>query len=387
MKLTPSFTLYTKQVKMERLLAGKYVYDFGLGESPVVPPEILQETLIKYSHVNEYTNTKGIKELQELLGSKLILGNGLKPLLYLCQKSFHLMYPDRSIFHILPAWLSYQQQAKTITENFVGINCKKENKWKLQPEQLEEHLSKAKKGSLLIFNNPVNPTGDIYTKKEIEQFIPILEKYETIVLNDSIYCDLIYPSYEESFGDISEMYSKTIIGYSLSKFYSSGGYRFGWLKFPDHTNDLDDFYQQCSSFSSIMYSCTSPVFQYVTIEALKIPKHKLKFQNKILEDLSKQITKKLNKMKVNFTIPKAAWYIWVDFTDVLKDKYKNSEDLALTLCEEIGFITVPGSSFTGNNRLELRLSLVDFTINKCKYDYSKVLKGIDVLGEWLDINK
>lgn len=385
MKLTPSFTLLAKQVKMERLKNKLPVYDFGLGESPVEPPKVLQDTLIKYSHINEYTNTKGIKELQELLGSNLVIGNGLKPLLYLCQKSFHLLYPDRTIFHILPAWVSYQEQAKTITTNFVGIDCTEENEWKLKAEQLEKHLSKAKKGSLLIFNNPVNPTGDIYTKKEIKEFIPILTKYETIVLYDSIYSDLVYPEWESKFGDMN-IYPKTITGYSLSKLYASGGYRFGWLKFPDELDDLKGLYQQCQSFSSIMYSCPSPVFQYVAVEALKIPHHELKYQNIIFEKLSKEITNRFYKMKLKTTIPKAAWYIWVDFTDRIKNKFKNSEELALTLSKEIGFITVPGSSFTNNhNRLELRLSFVDLKINKYEHDYSKVLKGLDILSEWLDI--
>ena len=55
----------------------------GLGENPLPQPPCLIECVEENSHLKEYTSAKGIPELQKLLGNKIIVGNGLKPLLFI----------------------------------------------------------------------------------------------------------------------------------------------------------------------------------------------------------------------------------------------------------------------------------------------------------------
>ena len=76
------------------------VFDGGLGESPLAAPRSMVENLKKFAHLKEYTDVRGIPRLQAALNSdNLLVGNGLKPLLYTMQASFVKLYKeDAGIF-------------------------------------------------------------------------------------------------------------------------------------------------------------------------------------------------------------------------------------------------------------------------------------------------
>ena len=81
------------------------VYDGGLGENPVPQPKCMIDTLKKYAHMKQYTSSTGIEELN-ILGKNLIVGNGLKPLLFLIQLAFSKIYSNGIILYFTPYWLS-----------------------------------------------------------------------------------------------------------------------------------------------------------------------------------------------------------------------------------------------------------------------------------------
>ena len=87
-----SSTLFSKTIKQKFIKEGKDFFDGGLGENPLPQPECLIETVKEYAHLKEYTSAKGIPELQKLLGNKIIVGNGLKPLLFTLQLAFSKLY-------------------------------------------------------------------------------------------------------------------------------------------------------------------------------------------------------------------------------------------------------------------------------------------------------
>ena len=56
----------------------------------------------------------------KLFNNKILVGNGLKPLLFILQLAFHKLYPDGVIYHIVPFWVSYEEQTKIL-----GIKSKR----------------------------------------------------------------------------------------------------------------------------------------------------------------------------------------------------------------------------------------------------------------------
>ena len=193
------------------------------------------------------------------------MGNGLKPLLFTLQLAFSKLYPEGIIYHVVPFWVSYEEQTKILGVKNQRIIPKDKINWKITGEDLEKNLAKDKK-NLIIFNNPTNPTGCVYSKKEVESLAKVLKNYDCIVLADDIYEKVIHN--DTDFGQIKDYYSNTISGSSLSKMVSCGGYRFGWLVFPDL---LEELYETVNIIASSVYSCPSVLFQHVAIKTLEYP--------------------------------------------------------------------------------------------------------------------
>jgi aspartate aminotransferase len=387
--MKPSLTLEAKNIKIERLKKNLPVYDGGLGENPIPAPQSMIDNINKYSKLKEYTNSKGIKELQDILGKKIIVGNGLKPLLFNIQLSFSKLYSKGTIIHIIPQWVSYEEQTNLIKCKTIKIDCNDD--WKIKPNNLEVVLSKIKNESLIIFNNPNNPSGCIYTKNEVKKLAKIFKKYNTIVLADDIYSEIVHPKYKSDYGYIKNYYNRVICGSSLSKTFACGGYRLGWFVFPD--NDLDDLYNTNISIASSIYSCPTLMLQYVAAEALKFPKDikkQMTFQENMYQNISEFCKKKFTDMNLKFSDSRAAWYFLIDFSYYKnlfeKNKIFDSNTLSKKLANDIGFITVTGSAFSIKKNYILRYSYVDIKdidITNNSYNFDNIKKGMIELSKWL----
>lgn len=58
---------------------------------------------------------------------------------------------------------------------------------------LEEKLKKAR---LFLLCNPHNPTGRVFTAKELKQIADLCEKYGVTIISDEIHCDITYPGFD-----------------------------------------------------------------------------------------------------------------------------------------------------------------------------------------------
>ncbi|MBR4496579.1 MAG: pyridoxal phosphate-dependent aminotransferase [Acholeplasmatales bacterium] len=81
-------------------------------------------------------------------------------------------------------------------------------------DDLEQKLS-LEKTSLLIFCNPHNPIGKIWTKDELIKVGNLCKKHNVTVISDEIHCDIVRPGYEyipfASVSDINKDISVTLI--------------------------------------------------------------------------------------------------------------------------------------------------------------------------------
>lgn len=62
--------------------------------------------------------------------------------------------------------------------------------------KLFEKLAKKESNKLLLFCNPHNPVGRVWTEKELKKLGEICLKYKVFIISDEIHCDLIMPGYK-----------------------------------------------------------------------------------------------------------------------------------------------------------------------------------------------
>ena len=246
-------------------------HNFILGQSPFPVFEGLKEGLSQSVKKSFYAPYDGVNELKTAIQSfyeyylnlkihedRILLGYGTKHIMSLLFEMLegHFILP-------VPAWVGYEPLLKMKEKEYSKIILKHEEAYKISPYLLDEVLSQINDQTILILNNPHNPTGAIYSEKELLALKEVLLKYQTIVISDEIYALLTFN--KTDFASMSEVYpERTFMTNGVSKDRSAAGYRLGVCVFPsEHTQLLKNTYHKiiANTFTNI----STPI-QYAAIK-------------------------------------------------------------------------------------------------------------------------
>ena len=85
----------------------------------------------------------------------------------------------------------------------------------------------------IILNTPNNPTGKVFTLKELELIRDLCVEYNVLAITDEIYEHILYDGAKHiSIASLDGMRERTITINGLSKSYSVTGWRVGWAVAP-----------------------------------------------------------------------------------------------------------------------------------------------------------
>jgi len=298
----------------------------------------------------------------------------------------------------LPQIKSIGKQAK-ILETFL------ENNYKLQPKTLENYCeNQPSQKNILILNSPNNPSGAVYSAEELKELAVVCKKYSIVVFSDEIYSQICFT--EKHSNSMSNFYPEnTIVFGGISKVFSAGGYRLGYMVLPENLKELNSIYQ--SLFSETFSAVCAPV-QYAAIEAFryKTPiKRQIVASVKILQSIGDYVYQELTKNGVLCTQPQGGFYMLIGFESfkqaLQKKQLDNSVDLANYLLKNYKVALLPGVDFYfAPEELFFRLAFVDFNGKKALKKYLKndvpldsefikkyapnVLKGIQKIIEFVN---
>ncbi len=361
-----------EQVKALRT-AGKQVYHFGFGQSPFpVHPRIIQ-ALSEHTPYGHYLSTGGLMMLREALSDflkryqgisfppeRLFIGPGSKILLqqiiYLLEARF--LIPQGS-------WVSYIPQILIRGGHYEIIPTRLSDQYKVRPEVLDAIAKKYVDDQLvLILNSPNNPTGAVYSSEELKAVARVAERYGMIILSDEIYTQLDFnndfsPSMAPIYPD------GTIVFGGLSKLFSAGGYRLGFVGIPQRLSQL---ISPLLALISETYSAVSTPIQYgavVAYQDYEQIKHSIDQQKAVLKHAFSVVARELKEAGVRLTSSQGGFYCVVDFEpyrNVLrKNGILNAIDLTQILLDQYDVALLPGQDFAfERNTLTCRLAFVDF---------------------------
>ena len=107
-------------------------------------------------------------------------------------------------------------------------------RWVLDADELEASITENTR--LLLFCNPHNPGGTVYSRSELEQLGEICRRHDLLVCSDEIHCDLVL---EEGLQHIpfatlgGDAAARSITLMAASKTYNIAGLGFGFAIVPD----------------------------------------------------------------------------------------------------------------------------------------------------------
>jgi aspartate aminotransferase len=85
---------------------------------------------------------------------------------------------------------------------------------------------------VIYLNSPANPTGDVFTREQLEAIASIAIERNLVVISDEAYEDLVYDGAHISIASLPGMFERTLSVYTLSKSFSMTGWRIGYVAAP-----------------------------------------------------------------------------------------------------------------------------------------------------------
>ncbi len=357
-------TAFAVLARANKLISeGKNIINLGIGQPDFKTPINIQEAAIKAikDGYHGYTASNGIPELRECVAemiqnkynapinsNNILITPGGKPVIFISALLFG--GPDKEIIYPDPGFPIYRSMIKFSGAKPIPLKLNEKDNFEININLLEKLITK--KTSLIIINNPNNPTGSFMNKDKIDSIVKILEKYPKLyILSDEIYSKIIFDKFTmPSFLNYKDLLNRLIVLDGWSKTYCMTGWRLGWSVWPnqliDHANKL------CVN----NHSCPSSISQYAGLEALQGPQDEI---NKILKEFQKRkefLYHEINKLeKLSCFKPGGAFYA---FPNISKTGLNDKEFSKIAL-EEKGVALVPGSSFGDNADKFVRISFAN----------------------------
>lgn len=356
-RLAPSATLAMSQKSSEMKAQGIDVINMSVGEPDFNTPEHIKEAGKKAidDNYSKYSPVPGYMDLRQAISRKLerenhlsyspseiIVGTGGKQ--GVCNTILSLVNPGDEVVIPAPYWVSYPQMVKLAGGVPVVVRAGFEQDFKMTAEQLEQAISP--KTRMVILCSPSNPTGSVYSQKELDALAQVVLKHDNVyVLADEIYEHINYIGTFASIASYPGMKERTCICNGVSKAYAMTGWRLGWVAAPEWIvkgiNKLQGQYT----------SGTCDVSQRAALAAYEGSQDCVEQMRQAFErrrDLIVGLAKEIPGLEVN--VPQGAFYLFPKCSSFFGKQYNghvvaNSTDFALYLLQEAHVATVGGDAF------------------------------------------
>jgi len=373
--LSESATLAMSRLSRELKQQGKDVISLSLGEPDFNTPDFIKNSAVQAINDNfsHYTPVPGILELRKSICKKfyrdnnlefnenqIVVSTGAKQ--SIANVCLSLLDKGDEVILLAPYWVSYFEIVKLCGAKPIVVESKIENNFKSSVKEIEKKISN--KTKLLIFSSPCNPSGSVYSKKELVLMADMLKKYDNLfVISDEIYEHINFTNEHYSFGLIDSMKDRTITVNGVSKGFAMTGWRVGYIGAPEFIASA------CNKIQGQITSATCSIAQKATQAAvLSKPEDStnyMKIEFKKRRDLIVNQLSKIEGIKCN--VPDGAFYVFPDISYFFDKKdennsvIKNSNDLSMYLLNDAHVATVAGAAF-GTNEC-IRISYATSTKN------------------------
>jgi len=199
----------------------------------------------------------------------------------------------------------------------------------------------------IIFNSPNNPTGRVFSHRDLEIIADLCQRHDLLAITDEIYEHIIYDGLGHTpIATLPGMSERTITISGISKSYSVTGWRVGWaIASPDISVGI----RRAHDFVTV--GAPHPL-QEAAATALVLPDE---YYVALREDYQARRDLLLGYVeKAGFVAwrPRGAYYILTDVAHFFERcRVDNDVAFAMWLIEHVGVATVPGSSFYAHPEL------------------------------------
>lgn len=321
------------------------------------PDHIKQATIqaLRDGYVH-YSDLQGIPELRQALAEKLrnynkidadpseiIVTNGLTQASF---SSFMTLLDEGDEAILLePFYPQHLGKIEMAGAKPVFAELNKEQSFRIERAPIEAKITKATR--MIVIVNPVNPTGRVYSREELQIIADLAIQYDLTVVSDEVYEEIVFDGAEHiSIASLPGMRERTISLFAFTKAYAMDGWRLGYL-FADK-----------SLISALVKVTASEVthvntfIQYGALAAITGPANIL--QDMVDDDKKKRnlVVRRLNQMPgVTCELPEGTIYAFPDISAT----GMSAQEAADKILEETKVVVEAGSFYgpQGDNHLRI----------------------------------
>ncbi len=342
-----AFEILAKAAQLQR--QGRDIINLGIGQPDFRTPEHIVEAGIKALRDGHhgYTPAQGILPLRESVSADLkrrhgvsvdpenvVIMPGGKPTMFFAilmfgQPGAEIMYPD-------PGFPIYRSMIQYTGATPVPIVLKEANEFAFSAEEVLAQITP--RTSLIILNNPGNPTGGAAPETEIRKLAEGLEKFPNVaVLSDEIYSVLLYGGRKhESLLKYPALADRLIMLDGWSKTYAMTGWRLGYSVWPK------SLVETVVRLAVNCHSCVNAPTQFAGIAALDGPQDAVHDMVRAFDERRKAIVPLINQLPgFRCVDPGGAFYAFPN----IEGTGRSARELQDLMLDKAGVATVAGTAF------------------------------------------
>jgi aspartate/methionine/tyrosine aminotransferase len=340
---------------------GKTIYDFSAARAFEPTPDYIIEEAIRSMKAGETHQTMAVgtmayrravsiklkrenniiadpdKEIIATMGVKQGLTIGF----------LALINPGDDVIIEDPCFPSYRQLIHYLGGNAISVPLRAKNNFRWDKDEFEKAITPRTKA--ILINSPQNPTGVVHTLQDLELIAYIANKYNLFVLSDEVYERLTWGGRKHfNICSLDGMKERTITLNSLTKSFSMGGWRIGYVNGPEEIITSLNKLQQ-----HLITSCNSFVQSAAALAFKEAPRQEVLEYWKEWEKKTIYVAKELDSIPgISCQVPEGAFFVWADIgqlgmpSKVFVERLLKEEKVAL----------VHGSSFGKNGEGYFRMT-------------------------------
>ena len=362
-QVKPSATIAMSMKAAELRAQGRDIISLSMGEPDFDTPEHIRAAAIQAikDGKTRYTAVDGTPALKQAVidklrrdnrleyeASQILVSNGAKQSIYnLLQATIN---EGDEVMIPAPYWVSYPDMVRLADGEPVILATTPKTDYLVTPNQLASSITDETR--MLMLNSPSNPTGQAYTRRQLEELGEVLLEHPRILIcSDDIYEHIWWA--DEPFVSIGEVVpalkDRLIVVNGVSKGYAMTGWRIGYAAGPA------PIIKEMRKVQGQSTSNPCSISQAAAEAALSGDQGCVAEMCTAFRQRHDWLVPALNEVPgISCIAGKGAFYVFADCSGAI-EALGLSDDIALAehLLEHAGVATVPGTAFGAPGHLRL----------------------------------
>jgi methionine aminotransferase len=193
---------------------------------------------------NQYAPMAGVQELREEISalqrdfyaanynpdSEITITAGATQGIYTTISA--LVHPGDEVIMFSPAYDCYSPAVEVNGGKSVFVELNSQD-YAIPWEEVKQAISE--KTRMILVNSPHNPTGAVWTAKDLEKLEELVAGTGIIVLSDEVYAHIIYDEVKHvSVASSTTLRDQSVIVHSFGKTFHATGWKMGYVLAPEH---------------------------------------------------------------------------------------------------------------------------------------------------------